>query len=121
MLTLSAAVRIFLALQPIDLHLSFDRLAGLVRSRLGGDPLSGDLFVFFNKSRTKLKILLFDRSGFVIYYRRLERGSFQLPTAPPDTSRLEVDPALLAMILEGIDLSAPRRIRFQLPSSKNPP
>ena len=114
MLTLSPAVRVFVASEPIDLHLSFDRLAGLVRNQLRADPLSGHLFVFFNKGRTRTKIFAFDRNGYAIYYRRLERGTFQLPAVPAGATRVEVDAATLAMILEGIDLRAPRRLRFAL-------
>lgn len=114
MLTLSPAVRVFVAPEPIDLHLSFDRLAGLVRHRLQEDPLSGHLFVFFNKARTRTKIFAFDRNGYAIYYRRLERGTFQLPAVPDGATRVEVDAATLAMILEGIDLRAARRLRFAL-------
>lgn len=76
MLTLPPAVRVFVAAASIDPHFSFDRLAGIARNHLGGDPTSGHLFVFFNRHRTRTKILLFDRSGYVLYYRRLERGTF---------------------------------------------
>lgn len=116
---LPPATRVFIASEPIDLHLSFDRLAGLVRNRFGEDPLSGHLFVFFNRQRTRTKILVFDRNGWVLYCRRLERGTFQLPTFLPGAARVEVEPATLAMILEGIDLAAPRRLRFRLDSDRN--
>lgn len=119
MLTLSPSVRVFVAPEPIDLHLSFDRLAGLVRHHLRADPLSGHLFVFFNKARTRTKIFAFDRNGYAIYYRRLERGTFQLPAVPDGATRVEVDAATLAMILEGIDLRAPRRLRFALDTEKS--
>lgn len=118
MLTLSPAVRVFVASEPIDLHLSFDRLAGVVRNQLRADPLSGHLFVFFNRTRTRTKIFAFDRTGYAVYYRRLERGTFQLPAIPADATRVEVDAATLAMILEGIDLRAPRRLRFALDPEK---
>jgi len=117
-LTLSPAVRVFVAPDPIDLHLSFDRLAGLVRNHLRGDPLSGHLFVFFNKARTHTKILAFDRSGYAVYYKRLERGTFQVPAIPEGATRVEIDTGTLAMILEGIDLRAPRRLRFALDPEK---
>lgn len=112
MLTWSPAVRVFVAPEPVDLHFSFDRLAGVVRNQLGADPTSGHLFVFFNRQRTKTKILAFDRSGYVLYYRRLERGTFQLPAIPAGASRVEVDAGVLTMILEGVDLRAPRRLRY---------
>jgi transposase len=118
-LSLPPAVRVFVSPEPIDLHFSFDRLAGVVRNRLGGDPTSGHLFVFFNKSRTRTKILVFDRSGFVVYYKRLERGTFQLPEVPAGTMQLEVDAGVFAMILEGVDLRAPRRLRYSLCERKS--
>ena len=114
MLTFAPAVRVFVASEPIDLHLSFDRLAGIVRNQLDADPLSGHLFVFFNKTRTRTKILVFDRSGYAVYYKRLERGTFELPEIAPGARRVEVDAAVLAMILEGVDLRAPRRLRYSL-------
>jgi transposase len=120
MLSFAPRVRVFIAPDPIDLHLSFDRLAGIVRHQLRRDPLSGELFAFFNRTRTKIKLLFFDGSGFAIFYKRLEKGSFQLPAIPPGASRVEVDPATLAMILEGIDLRAPRRLRFRLESRSEP-
>ncbi len=115
MLTAASRSRVFVALDPVDLHLSFDRLAGLVRNRLRGDPLSGDRFAFFNRSRTHVKILLFDGSGFAVYYKRLEAGTFQLPTAGAEATKVAVDASTLAMILDGIDLRAPRRLRYVHP------
>lgn len=112
MLMLPPSVRVFVAADPIDLHWSFDRLAGVVRNQLRSDPLSGHLFVFFNRSRTATKILFYDRGGYALYYRRLERGTFQRPSSAAEALRVEVDAGTLAMILEGIELSAPRRLRF---------
>lgn len=119
MLTLPSSVRVFVARDPIDLHWSFDRLAGAVRHQLASDPLSGHLFVFFNRSRTATKILFYERGGYALYYRRLERGTFQRLSGPPEAPRLEVDGAILAMILEGIALDAPRRPRFVLDREKS--
>lgn len=112
MLSVSPTTRIFLATAPTNLHFSFDRLAGAVRNQLRQDPLSGHLFLFYNVQRTHLKIFFFDRGGYVIYYRRLERGTFQIPPIPAQAPSLSLDPTTLAMILEGIDLRAPRRRRF---------
>jgi transposase len=113
MLTLPPTVRVFLALDPIDMRHSFDGLAAMVETRLGQDPLSGYLFAFVNVRRTLLKILFFDRSGYCIVYKRLERGTFQLPRVPLGVDRAELAPVELGLILEGIDLSAaPRRKRY---------
>lgn len=117
MLSLPPTVRIFLALAPVDLRGSFDALAGHAR-RLGGDPLDGHLYVFLNGRRTLMKVLWFDRNGWVVYAKRLEQGSFELPEAPVDARRVVVDGTVLAMILEGIDLRAPRRLRYQRPAPR---
>lgn len=118
MLNVGPTLRVFIAPDPIDLHFSFDRLAGIVRNRLGQDPTSGHLFAFFNRQRTRTKMLLFDRTGYVVYYKRLERGTFEIPRVLPGARQVEVDPAVLAMILEGIDLRAPRRLRYSIDDRK---
>ena len=110
MLTLPLGVRIFVALDPVDMRKSFDGLAALVQHRLGLDPLSGNLVLFRNKRGNLMKLIFYDRSGYTIIFRRLERGTFQLPEG---AVQAEVDLAQLAMILEGIDLrSAVRRLRY---------
>ena len=110
MLTLPLGVRIFVALDPVDMRKSFDGLAALVQHRLGLDPLSGHLVLFRNKRGNLMKLIFYDRSGYTIIFRRLERGTFQLPEG---AVQAEVDLAQLAMILEGIDLkSAVRRLRY---------
>jgi transposase len=76
------------------------------------DPLDGQLYVFLNARRTMLKALFFDRSGYCVYSKRLARGSFELPVVPPGAARVEVESAVLSMMLEGIDLRAPRRLRY---------
>jgi transposase len=111
---LSAAVRVFLCTKPTDMRKSFDGLFGMVREFLGQDPLSGHLFLFLNRRRDRAKILLWERDGLVIWYKRLEAGSFQSldPTAKTPTSGcsgLELSAAELAMILGGIDLTTARR------------
>jgi transposase len=114
MLSLPPAVRIFVATQPTNMHLSFDRLAALARDVLQQDPLSGHLFVFRNRAGDKVKILGWDRSGFCLWYKRLERGVFHFPTAP--ATPLEIDAAELLLLLDGLELThARRRPRFVLP------
>jgi transposase len=106
MLMLPSGVRIFVATQPADLRKSFDTLAAIVRQGLGHDPLSGSLFVFANKSRARIKVLFFDRTGFVVWHKRLEAGLFQFPTS--EAASLPVEPAQLALLLDGIALGGTR-------------
>ena len=114
MLSLPPAVRIFVATQPTNMHLSFDRLAALARDVIQQDPLSGHLFVFRNRGGDKVKILGWDRSGFCLWYKRLEQGVFHFPVAA--APHLEVDAAELLLLLDGIELAhARRRARFSLP------
>ena len=115
MINLPPSVRIYLAVQPADMRRGFDGLAALTTSILREDPLSGHLFVFRNRRGDRLKILYWDRDGLAIWAKRLERGSFNFPT--PTGDRVEVTPAEMAAILEGIDLRhAHRQRRFILPA-----
>jgi transposase len=113
MIMLSSTARIFLCSRPTDLRKGFDGLAGLVQQYFSKDLLTGHLFLFLNRRRDRIKILYFDRDGLVIWYKRLELGSFQLPDAAAQDS-VELQPAQLAMLLSGIDLRGARqRKRFQ--------
>ena len=114
MLTLPPSVRVFVCLTPADMRRSLDGLAAMTREILKEDPLSGHLFVFFNRRRDRTKILLWDRSGLCLYYKRLEKGVFRLSTwEHPERVRVEIEAADLALILEGIELAhAKRRKRF---------
>jgi transposase len=112
MLSLPPAVRIFVATAPTDMHLSFDRLAALAQDVIHQDPFSGHLFAFRNRTGDRVKILVWDRSGFCLWYKRLERGVFHLPRA--EATHLELDAAELTLLLDGIDLApARRRARFR--------
>ncbi len=112
MLMWPAGVRLYVVLDPVDMRRSFDGLAAIVQQQLGLDPTAGHLVIFTNKRGHLLKVLYFARGGYIIVYRRLERGSFQLPRG--DGKSVEIDTAQLAMILEGIDLnSAVRRKRYR--------
>ncbi len=103
-------VRIFLAIEPVDLRASYYRLSSYVRGALSQDPQSGHLFVFLGKRGSLVKVLFWDRSGYCIFSKKLEQGKFKLPPIPPDgASRLEVDFATLTLLLEGIDLQGARR------------
>lgn len=113
MLNLSPKMRIFVCTTPTDMRRQFDGLAALVTHALGQDALSGDYFVFLNRSRTICKVLSWDRDGFVILAKRLERGRFQYPAGGEGAAVTEIDAVTLSMILAGIDLaSAKRRKRY---------
>jgi transposase len=114
MLTLPPSVRVFLCLSPADMRRSLDGLAALTREILREDPLSGHLFVYFNRRRDRVKVLFWDRSGLCLYYKRIEKGTFRLSAfEDPASSRAEIESAELALILEGIELAgAKRRARF---------
>ncbi|MCE5340155.1 MAG: IS66 family insertion sequence element accessory protein TnpB [Planctomycetaceae bacterium] len=113
MLTLPSSVKIFIYSQPADMRSGFNRLSMLTESFMLQDPFSGHLFVFFNKEGDKCKILFWDRTGFVIWYKRLEEGTYEkLPCE--NKPSIEVDVAKLTWILEGIDLfKTRRRKRYQ--------
>ena len=115
MLTLPAAVRIFVAAEPVDLRRGFDGLAAATRSVIQQDPTNGHVFCFLNRSRNRIKLLIWDRTGYLIVYKRLERGTFTLATVPaPGSRHVELDAGELALLLEGIDLrGAVRRPRWR--------
>jgi transposase len=110
MLTLPAAVRVYLAAEPVDLRRGFDGLAAATRTLVREDPLSGHLFVFLNRRKNRVKMLVWDRTGYLLLYKRLERGTFHLPSAPTAGSRhVELDAGELGLMLEGWDLRGARR------------
>lgn len=98
-----AAARIFVATKPVDFRGSFDRLGGIVRERLGGDPRSGSFWVFMNRGGDKLKVLFFDQTGDCILYKRLDEGTFRgVVDLDPERERVEVDAAKLRALLIGL-------------------
>jgi transposase len=111
MLSLPPTIRIWLSVQPADLRKSFDSLAALVRDGLRGDPLSGDIFVFRNKSADRIKLLLWEEDGYAIWYKRLEKGSFRFPAAVDGGAQVEVRAADLIMLLAGVDLASVKRAK----------
>lgn len=103
---------IFVATAPVDLHLSFDRLAAIVREQLGADPRADTLVVFHNRRRTHLKLIWFDGSGYVLLYKRLDRGTYRIPLAiPPGADRVTVSERELHLLLAGIDHAKLRAAR----------
>jgi transposase len=122
-LTLPSSVRIFVAAEAVDLRRGFDGLAAATRSVMREAPESGHLFVFLNRRRNRIKLLVWDRTGYLIVYKRLEAGTFSLATRPaPGRRHIEVDAGELALLLEGVDLrGAVRRTRWRrLPHEPRP-
>jgi transposase len=116
MMPLSAQTRVYLAKDPTDMRRSFRGLILLTEAVLRQDPLSGHLFVFLNRRRDLMKILYWDGSGYCIWYKRLERGTFQRPLAAIQDQQggAELTPTQLALMLQGIDLaSARQRLRYR--------
>ena len=103
MLTIPAAVRIYLAPGATDMRKAMDGLASLVSGTLRQNPLSGHLFVFANRRRDRLKILVWDRDGYWVLFKRLEAGTFRWPPAD-ETSPVVMSSRDLMLILEGVDL-----------------
>jgi transposase len=102
--------RIWLAAEATDMRCGFDRLAERVRAVIGQHPLIGHLFVFRSRRGDRLKILFWDRDGFVLWYKRLEAGVFKLPKLEADARSLELRASELAMVLDGIDMSRLKRV-----------
>ena len=121
MITIPKSVRIFIGSTPIDMRKSIDGLHAIVKDELGEDPYSGHLFVFVSRRCDRVKILLFDRGGFVLVYKRLERGQFKLPHMDPSTMAVEIDATQLTMLLDGIDFGRVRRPQHWQPSQVDRP
>ena len=125
MITLTGPLRIFVCTQPTDMRRSFDGLCGMAADLMRQDPLSGHLFVFRNRNRDRLKLLWWDRDGLAMFYKRLERGTWQLPTdvrplRPSDDGvpSVEITAEELTLLLGGIDLrSVQKRQRYQRPQT----
>ena len=113
MLSLAHNTRIYVHVPPTDLRKSFDGLTGLVRSAFARDPREGSWFLFFNKRRDRVKLLWWDGDGYALWYKRLERGSFETLRTQPNAATLELDATQLTLLLSGVTLSsAHRRKRF---------
>jgi transposase len=108
MFGLGPATRIYLGLEAVDMRKGFEGLYGLVRDTLGHDPLSGHLFLFTNKTRTRIKALVWDGSGLWVCSKRLEKGCFRWPEAEGSHS-VTMRPEELAMLINGLDLKQTRQ------------
>jgi transposase len=109
-LSFPSTVRVYLCAHPVDLRKSFDGLAVATRQVIGEDPLCGHVFVFLNRRGDRVKLLLWDRNGWLLVYKRLERGVFRQPRdAGPGVGHVLLEGPELALMLEGIDLRGARR------------
>ena len=118
MLSLGPGVQIVLATEPIDLRRGHDGLVTLVSAQWKADPYSGTLFVFFGRRMDRVKVLFFSAGGFVLYYKRLERGRFSMPRVPHGATQVVLDATSLTMLLDGVDLRAVRRAPMWQPATK---
>jgi transposase len=110
MLSISPAIRIFVHALPTDMRKHFDGLSALVAHSFGKDVLRGDYFVFLNRPRNRCKILFRDHDGLVVWAKRLERGSFPMPSGRDAASlAIEIDCVTLAMMIGGVDLDTVKR------------
>jgi transposase len=104
------SARIWLAAAPVDMRCGFDRLAELARAVTGQDPFHAHLFIFRSRRGDRLKVLQWDRDGYVLWYKRLEVGVFRLPQIRSGASSIELRPSEFAMLLDGIDMSRVKRM-----------
>jgi transposase len=119
MLTLAPNAKVYLAAEPADLRRGHDGLCALVRGALELDPYAGHFFVFIGKRADRVKILFWDRGGFVVYYKRLSRGRFRLPRLAPGADRVVLDATELMMLLGGFDVARASRERAWEPGSSS--
>lgn len=122
MILLPRAVRVYFAIQPVNLRMSFDGLSNEIRHALVHDPLSGHVFVFLNRRKNQVKLMVWTRGGFTIVHKRLERGTFTFPAqVTPDAKSIAIDVHELAMLLEGVDVSrATTKPRWEPPARVRP-
>jgi transposase len=106
---LGLATKIYVAVEAVDMRKGFEGLYGLVRDQLGADPLSGHLFLFSNRTRTRLKALVWDGSGLWVCAKRLEKGRFRWPEAKPQQRTVTMRSEELAMLVNGLDLKQTRQ------------
>lgn len=118
MFGLPPSVRIYLAVEPVDLRRGHDGLSAIIRGQWGENLFAGHLFVFLGRRRDRCKILFWDRGGLVLYYKRLERGRFRMPRITSDGRSVEMDATELTMLLDGIDVRYVRRAEHWQPAKK---
>lgn len=104
MFTLSAENKFHLYNRPTDMRKSFDALSGLVSGNLGTNPCNGEVFIFINKMRDKIKLLHWQGGGFTLYYKRLEEGTFEIPSYDASAGSITLSYTQLAMVIDGLSI-----------------
>ena len=115
---MKTSTRIYLCTEPADMRKGFDGLGGLVRAHFGDELFSGHLFVFVNRRRTHVKVLFWDREGFALFYKRLEKGRLQIPRPDAAGLTLEIEPDQLALLLSGLRFEGLQRPPGWIPKSR---
>jgi len=116
MFTLGSNHRFQLYSKPTDMRKSFDALSGLVQNNLGQSPMNGEVFIFINKTRNKIKLLNWSGSGFVLYYKRLESGTFELPQYDIQAGSYQLNYSQLVMLIDGICIkNMQQKKRYEMP------
>jgi hypothetical protein len=119
MIPLPPSTRIFLACGATDMRKGFDALCGIIQQQMHADVLKGGVFIFVNRKRNQIKLLTWEGDGLAIYYKRLEKGVYELPLISPDNTSATIDAVQLQLILQGIVLgSVTKKLCYSLPASK---
>ncbi len=120
MLSLSPAIQVFMAIEPVDLRKGFDGLSAAVQNVFDRNVLDGHLFLFLNRRRDRIKLLWWDRDGLALFYKRLERGTYEVPRHAPGHKQLRLDATQLSLLLSGVQLdSVKHRRRYTLTKSSD--
>ena len=109
MFSLNSTDRYYLCLGSVDMRKGFDSLCGVVRSCMGKDPLSGEVFIFINRTGTTMKLLHWERGGLVVYHKRLESGKFTMPLYDENRKCYHLEWSDLVMMVEGIQYESTKR------------
>jgi transposase len=122
MLSIPSNVQLFAAVTPVDFRRGIDGLAAIVECEFGIEAMSGHIFIFLNKRANQIRLLFWDRDGFCLLTKRLEAGTFRRLKTPVDaTSHVELEPAELVLLLEGIDVASMRRRKRYMPNRNGDP
>lgn len=109
MFSLTSSLKYYLHVGATDMRKSFDSLCGLVQVCIGRNPVGGEVYIFINRDRNRIKLLHWENGGFVLYYKRLESGTLELPDVDEKTKSMQVNWSTLVMMVEGISLEKSKR------------